>query len=345
MNGAFFETKATQKSNRMGAIRKYVVLVLLVLQTTCMVLTLRYTRTVVIDGPRYLSSTVVLLAEFVKLMSCLFVIYYQCNFYPQKFLNELKVGLLNKPLETIKIAVPSGIYSFQNNLLFIALNYLDAPTYQVTYQLKILMTALFSSLLLRKQLSRNQWIALVMLMTGVALVQYPTGSTAVENTSSIQDRMYGVGVLLVACAGSGFAGVYFELLLKSSNISLWIRNVQMAMFGVIFSSITVLFTNLKEIQKDGFFQGYSIPVMTVLLLQAYGGILVACVVQYTDNIIKGFATSLSIIVSTIVSYLVFNDVQPTKLFLAGTMIVIAATFVYGLRTTKPSSTKLTEKDN
>lgn len=39
--------------------------------------------------------------------------------------------IINKPIETLKLAIPSGIYTFQNNLAFIALSNLDATTYQV----------------------------------------------------------------------------------------------------------------------------------------------------------------------------------------------------------------------
>ncbi|MEQ2176822.1 hypothetical protein GOODEAATRI_032159 [Goodea atripinnis] len=45
------------------------------------------------------------------------------------------------------------------------------PLLQVTYQLKILTTALFSVLMLRKSLSRVQWISLLLLFAGVAIVQ------------------------------------------------------------------------------------------------------------------------------------------------------------------------------
>lgn len=50
----------------------------------------------------------------------------------------------------------------------------------------------------------------------------------------------------------------------------------------------------------------------VLYLQALGGLVVAMVIKYADNILKGFATSLSIIISALISYLVLDDFNPTR---------------------------------
>lgn len=43
----------------------------------------------------------------------------------------LRQEILHKPVETLKLAIPSGIYTLQNNLLYVALSNLDAATYQV----------------------------------------------------------------------------------------------------------------------------------------------------------------------------------------------------------------------
>lgn len=44
-------------------------------------------------------------------------------------------------------------------------------TMQVTYQLKILTTAVFSVVMLGRSLHFQQWLSLIALMSGVALVQ------------------------------------------------------------------------------------------------------------------------------------------------------------------------------
>lgn len=306
-------------------VRKLVVLSLLVLQTTMMVLMLRYSRSKPVDGPRFLNSTVVLVAEFVKLLCCIFIISKSKGFDFTLTLRELELEILNKPVETLKIAIPSGSYAIQNNLLFIALSYLDAPTYQVTYQLKILSSAIFSVSLLKRHLGIFKWLSLVLLMAGVALVQIPTDDYEEKDPSF---RWYGLAAIILSCVSSGFAGVYFEKLLKRSNQSLWIRNVQMAMFGILFSGLAVYFSDTDEIVKNGFFQGYDGLAWFIVLLHAVGGLLVSSVVKYADNITKGFAASLSIVISSGVSYIMFDDFNPSPHFVAGTAIVMLSTVLY-----------------
>ncbi len=67
--------------------------------------------------------------------------------------------------------------------------------------------------LLGKRLSRVQWASLVLLMVGVSLAQYnPSG--AVVKDDATQNRLLGLFFVAVACVTSGFAGVYFEKVLK-----------------------------------------------------------------------------------------------------------------------------------
>ncbi|XP_040026813.1 solute carrier family 35 member A3b isoform X1 [Gasterosteus aculeatus] len=305
---------------------KYLSLGVLVLQTTSLVLTMRYSRTLKGDGPRYLPSSAVVSAELLKILACTLLVFKENNFS----VRLLKEEIVNKPAETLKLAIPAGIYTLQNNLLYVALSHLDAATYQVTYQLKIFTTALFSVSMLGKRLGLYQWLSLLFLMAGVTLVQWPTeteGDTE-QKVLSAGSQFVGLMAVLMACVSSGFAGVYFEKILKETKQSVWVRNIQLGLFGLVFGLVGMLVYDGQKVSELGMFQGYNSITCTVVALQALGGLVIAVVIKYADNILKGFATSLSIIVSTLISYFLLEDFNPTRAFFLGAVLVIAATFLY-----------------
>ncbi|XP_078074339.1 UDP-N-acetylglucosamine transporter-like isoform X1 [Mustelus asterias] len=309
---------------------KYISLGVLVFQTTSLVLTMRYSRTFKEEGPRYLASTAVVIAEIMKIAACLLLVFKDSS-YSFKALNRvLQDEIINKPMDTLKLAIPSGIYTLQNNLLYVALSNLDAATYQVTYQLKVLTTAFFSVTMLGKNLGVYQWLSLLTLMAGVALVQWPTDTTEeLKQELSAGSQFVGLIAVLSACLSSGFAGVYFEKILKGTKQSVWIRNIQLGLFGSIFGLMGVYVYDGQRVGENGFFQGYNKFTWIVVILQALGGLVIAAVIKYADNILKGFATSLSIILSTLISYFWLQDFVPTSVFFFGTILVIVATFLYG----------------
>lgn len=57
------------------------------------------------------------------------------------------------------------------------------------------------------------------------------------------------------------------------------------------------------------------------------GILVSLVITYADNILKGFATSLSVLISMAASA-VLLDFKVTPFFAAGASLVLLATYQY-----------------
>jgi multidrug transporter EmrE-like cation transporter len=152
---------------------------------------------------------------------------------------------------------PPLLYVVQNSLQFVAVSNLPVATFQVTYQMKILTTAAFSVLLLRRRLSATKWVSLFFLATGVAIVQIQTstGAHAPPKASAlvgsahesaprymhIMSPLKGFGAVTAACFTSGLAGVYFEMVLKNSKADLWVRNIQLSLFSLIPALVPVLY--------------------------------------------------------------------------------------------------------
>ena len=306
---------------------KYASLVTLTIQNAFLSLMMRSART---RSELFITSSAVIMSELLKIVTCLVVVVLDEG-SPGKAVHALRVHIWQKPAETLKVAVPSILYYFQNNLIYISATHLDAATSQVTYQMKILTTAVFSVMMLKKKLQPHQWFALVLLFVGVALVQLlqiqRKSDAAAADTH--QSPITGFAAIVAACMLSGFAGVYFEKMLKGSKeVSLWIRNIQLAAIAVPFGLLQLLLTDAALVQDKGFFYGYSLLTWSVIVLQAQGGLLVAVVVKYADNILKGFATSLSIVLSSVASVYLFHF-ELSLQFAVGAGLVIASIFVYG----------------
>lgn len=315
-----------EKSRRPGNLDnlKYLSLVLLVAQTTLLVLMMRYS--LVAEGPKYLHSSAVACMELVKLLTCSIVVFWGLKCSTFKFKKVIDMHVIKRPKEMIKLAVPSLLYTIQNNLLYFALAKLDAATYQVSYQLKILTTALFSVILLKKQLSQLQWVSLLLLAVGVGLTQI-SPSVSKDVQTSPGDQLMGLVAVLLACCTSGFSGVYFEKILKGSTTSIWIRNIQMGITSTVLAFTMAISKNYIAIWENGFFHGFSSSVIIVVLLQALGGLIVAVVMKYADNILKGFGNGLSIITSCLLSMFFFGF-EPTGHFIWGALLVIISVYLY-----------------
>ncbi|KAF9347241.1 hypothetical protein BGX26_001259 [Mortierella sp. AD094] len=353
----------------MGVSMKHLSLLVLLLQNSTLVLMMRYSRVNVDpDQPMYLASTAVFFAEIIKLIGCLIILTYKTSSITRtaQIVNK---EIIQQPQEILKMLVPSGLYALQNNLLYIALSNLEAATFQVTYQMKILSTAVFSVMMLNRRLSSQKWFALCLLMVGVTMVQLQNVGTSrssgvvvevdtkdeliseeneildaavsedvaeaanqlnglsEENYGPVQNPFVGLVAVLTSCVSSGFAGCYFEKILKGAEADMWVRNLQLGISGALFSFLA-MFYDRQRIMEGGLFQGYSFMTWVVVFNQALGGLLVAIVVKYADNILKGFATSLSIIISGIIS-VYFFDFEPSLQFQLGTMVVILSTYLYG----------------
>ena len=141
--------------------------------------------------------------------------------------------------------------------------------------------------------------------------------------------LLGVGAALTAATLSSFAGVYFEALVKGKEEappSLWVRNVQLCIFTIPLAALAVA-GKWDAVAEKGFTTGLDMPTIILIALNASGGLLVAAVIKYGDNILKNFTTSCSVILGTLISVVLF-DFKLSVQFLWGSALVVSSAYFY-----------------
>jgi solute carrier family 35 (UDP-sugar transporter), member A1/2/3 len=343
-----------------GMPLKYVSLVTLAVQNAALSIVMHYSRVSTPPSLAYSPASAVLLNELLK-GSISFIIALArtrevtdiswrrmslweiiCSFpYPGSapFLNLC--GEIFSP-DCWKLSIPAILYVVQNSLQFVAISNLPVASFQVTYQMKILTTAAFSVALLRSKLSTTKWLSLFFLAIGVGIVQIQTSSVSAPRNQSVgsahdsaplhihvMSPLKGFGAVTAACFTSGLAGVYFEMVLKNSKADLWVRNVQLSLFSLIPALLPILYISTPS--SVGFFPGllrnFGLWAWATVAIQVFGGLVTAIVIKYSDNILKGFATSLSIVLSFLASVVLF-DFSITPSFVIGATTVLCATWMY-----------------
>ncbi|GJN87831.1 hypothetical protein Rhopal_000786-T1 [Rhodotorula paludigena] len=193
---------------------------------------------------------------------------------PRLWLRRRRLGVVGMLWEDIfggdwwKMAVPAVLFALQNNLIYVAARNLSVPVFQITFQLKTLITALCAVVMLGRRLSSIQWASLVTLGLGVATMQLGAIS-ARENDShghgkhpateaESMNYLAGVSAVLVSCFSSAIAATYFELVIKRQPVvppveeimlvappkikpaSLWVRNIQLSLFSSVIGVAVVM---------------------------------------------------------------------------------------------------------
>ena len=251
-------------------------------------------------------------------------------------LKSVNDHVFSNPKDFLRISVPALLYLLQNTLLYVALSNLAAPVFQVTYQGKLLTTALVSVVLLKRQYNFRQWVCLTTLGLGVATVVLGEaankGSRRLQESDGSENFSLGMFAVTISCFSSALAGVYFEKVLKKppssdkaapAPPSLWMRNMQLSFFSILIAIANIARTP----EEKPFMHGFTSWVWVLVLLQGGGGLLVAAVIKYADNVLKGLATGVAVVVSTVFSILLFGT-PLTLQFCFGASIILTSVYFF-----------------
>ena len=315
-------------------------------QNSSVVLVTRYTRAGVAPEDLYVINDLVMITEVGKLVLAAALEYNHTN---GGLVQSIKENIFDRPLDFFRILIPSLLYLVQNSVLYIAISNLTAPMFQVTYQCKLLTTAIVSVVMLQRRYTMKQWICLTVLGLGVAIVVLgarESDDDKKDDAANAQNLFVGLMAVTVACLCSAFAGVYFEKVLKRPTndggqarapVSMWMRNVQMAFFSICIALINMYreygdrgFTGETGVGGEDvtkpFMHGFTGWAWVIVALQAGGGLLVAAVIKYADNVLKGMATGVSVATGTFASTFLFGTTLSMQFGIGAGMILASVYF-------------------
>ncbi|KAG2760104.1 hypothetical protein JG687_00011747 [Phytophthora cactorum] len=239
-------------------------------------------------------------------------------------------------------AVPALLNALESNLNYVVLRYLDAATVSVLWNLKILLTAVLFRYVLKHPLSELHKMAIVLLILGV-LTSQSDRFRVIDNNSSKDDSQnvaLGLSLALVGVTLSSCASVFAEWTLKRQSDCpfLW-QSVQMYGFGVLFNALGLVLVDGKVLLSEGLFHGYSGWTVVVLVVNSIGGIFMACILKYLDNIACVYSHSMAMMFTTLLS-MIFFAFSPSLEFACGLGILVISMYLYH----HPLAQVVTEKE-
>jgi solute carrier family 35 (UDP-sugar transporter), member A1/2/3 len=307
----------------------------MVLQNSSTVLVGRYTRAGIAKEDAYNVNHLIVVIELGKLLLSAILEFYTTS---GKLLESLHMHIFSAPEDALKITIPALLYLVQNTLLYVALTNLTAPLFQVTYQCKLVTTAFVSVLMLKVKYSLQQWLCLLIISIGVAIVvlgeQKPEDPAKAAAKTMAGNLTIGLTAVTIACFSSACAGVYFEMVLKKPNVdatskpaaSLWMRNIQLSFISIVIALMQGMFQE-PSAPGQGYLHGFTVWAWVLVSLQAGGGLLVAAVIKYADNVLKGLATGVSVVLATALSMILF-DTPLTSQFGFGSIMILVSVYYF-----------------
>ena len=127
----------------------------------------------------------------------------------------------------------------------------------------------------------------------------PSEAAPLEAGPIERDEARGLLAMVGLCMLSGFAGALMERLLKdrSRSASLWMRNLQLALFSLPLAAALVPLADAEALRTHGPLVGLNRWAAAVVVLGASGGVMVSVVFAYADVMLKSFAVGLSVALS------------------------------------------------
>ena len=216
------------------------------------------------------------------------------------------------------------LYGFNNQLAFALFRMADAASVTLIKSASSVVSAILLWLLLARPIAALQWIAIVLQVLGLWVVQYDACKHAVLLPLPVYLALF--ASLLI----SSGAGVWNEHVLKTFQVSMHAQNCCLYAFGILINLAVFCFVEERSALmplSSAYFYGYNAAAVGVILCQAVLGLVVTAVLKYADMVIRCAASACSVSALYAVNVLFLGWVVNWT-YCAGCAVVFLSTYLY-----------------
>ena len=237
----------------------------------------------------------------------------------------------------LEFAVPAAIYALENNINYWALKNLKTPMAFVVFgHVETPLVALLSVVVLRRQYSGYQWMAIFLLVDGVMQTEMAICEAEGNGRCSrLADfPVASLAAVMISRAVAAVAGISTEFLFKRRlDTSIYLQNVQLYSFGVLTNLVILGMREPHRYNEGTFFEGFTPVVGGVILCAALQGMFVSAVIKHMSSLEKCFASGAAIFLNAVIS--AWNGHFDLNVaFFLGSLVVIVSITLYAMEDKK-----------
>jgi len=252
--------------------------------------------------PGIKKSTLVVTAELLKIVICLLQL---------SFVGELRKEYNKWSFHDslITAALPAFIYAVQNIAIWIAYQNTSGLTFNIVNQTKIIFTAVFLYLVLNKQRSKTQVVALFILSLSATIVSLPVDdwssfTSKDDSHVPVETHYYGILVALFGSLLSGLAATLCQYSLQGRGRNSKVFTIELAVFGTAAIAASSYVTT-GEFPLD--YSDWDLNTLVPVIGQAAGGYITGEVTKRSGGIKKGYAVSAGVVLTAF--FEAYTDIQ------------------------------------
>ena len=237
-------------------------------------------------------------------------------------------------VQGFRLIVPAVIYVIQNNLFLYAASELDPAFFQALWQMRILMSATLSWLVLKKRIVPVQWLCILGIFCGVMLVKIATSTSRAVSVAASGKTLTASLALCAAAMMSSTAGVILEFIFRDREINLWASNVQLSCFSILPAACIVFFRDASHLGPVLHDLHTSPWPMGVVFLQSFNGMMIAVLLKKAGVIINDFTSAVSIVLTFALNEALFpasskmDSVLDVVLVVIGSAVILSCSMLY-----------------